>query len=153
MFWGFPDQGLKNTTEFLENLVRQIRVHRPDIVVTVDPERRYILHQDHFVTGRSTRDAIFPFARDHLSFPERLSEGLEPHKVGEVYLWGSQFPDHFVDVTDTFGIKFDALHCHASQIKRPRTELEARARAAHVEAGKNIGVELAESFKRIVLPS
>ena len=43
----------------------------------------------------------------------------------------------------------EALYCHASQMKRPRAEREARTRAYYAEIGKNIGVELAEAFKRI----
>ena len=48
-----------------------------------------------------------------------------PHKVREVYLWGSEEPDTFLDITDTFTMKMDALYCHASQMKRPRAEREA----------------------------
>ena len=55
----------------------------------------------------------------------------------------------FLDITDTFSTKMDALYCHASQMKRPREEREALTRASHAEAGKRVGVPLAESFKRI----
>jgi hypothetical protein len=43
----------------------------------------------------------------------------------------------------------DALYCHASQMKRPREEREARTREYYAEVGKRIGVPLAEEFKRI----
>ena len=67
----------------------------------------------------------------------------------EVYLWGAEEPDTFVDVTDTFDEKFRALHCHASQVGPPTEEREQRMRARMAEAGQMIGVELAERFKRI----
>jgi LmbE family N-acetylglucosaminyl deacetylase len=120
-------------------------------VVTIDPYRRYIRHRDHAICGRVTLDAIFPYARDPLSYPEHLQEGLEPHKVREIYLWGCEEPDAFLDISDTFTIKLDALYCHASQMKRSRAEREAATRAHYAEVGKKIGVELAESFKRIEL--
>ena len=149
VFLRFADQGLEDCSEFREKLVRQIRTHRPQTVVTIDPHRRYIRHRDHYMCGRVTLDAIFPAARDHLAYPEHLQQGLEPHRVEEVYLWGSEEPDTFIDVTDTFTTKMDALYCHASQMKRPREEREARTRAFYEEIGKKVGVQLAEPFKRI----
>ena len=89
VFLGFPDQGLEDGPEFRERIVREIRRHRPETVVTSDPNHKYIRHRDHAITGRVTLDAVFPYARDHLAYPEHLREGLEPHKVAEVYLWGS----------------------------------------------------------------
>jgi LmbE family N-acetylglucosaminyl deacetylase len=149
VFLRFPDQGLEDCTEFREQLVRLIRLHRPGTVVTIDPNRRYLRHRDHYMCGRVTLDAIFPYARDHLSYPGHLRDGLEPHTVREVYLWGAEEPDTFLDVTDTFTTKMDALYCHASQMKRPREEREARTREYYAEVGKRIGVPLAEEFKRI----
>ncbi len=149
VFLRLPDQGLEDCSAFREQLVRQIRTHRPGTVVTVDPYRRYIRHRDHEVCGRVTLDAIFPSARDHLAYLEHLQEGLEPHIVREVYLWGSEEPDTFLDITDTFATKMDALYCHVSQMKRPREEREAEARERYAAYGKQAGVELAEPFKRI----
>ena len=151
-FLRLPDQGLEDTAQFREKLVRQIRVHRPHTVVTVDPNRPYIRHRDHYMTGRVTLDAVFPYARDHLGFPEHLQEGLEPHKVREVYLWGSPEPDSFVDTTDTFETRMRALHRHVSQVGEPTKERWERAERRCREAGKAIGVRFAERFKRVELP-
>ena len=149
VFLRFPDQGLEDCSEFREKLVRQIRTYRPETVVTIDPYRRYLRHRDHAMCGRVTLDAIFPYARDHLSYPEHLQEGLEPHRVQEVYLWGAEEPDTFLDITDTFTMKMNALYCHASQMKRPLAEREADWRAYYAEIGKRVDVELAEPFKRL----
>ena len=151
VFLRFPDQGLEDCSEFREQLVRQIRIHRPETVVTIDPYRRYIRHRDHEMCGRVTLDAVFPYARDHLAYPEHLQEGLEPHKVWEVYLWGSEEPDTFLDITDGFTTKMDALYCHASQMKLPRQAGESRRRSHFEAIGKRAGVPLAEQFKRIEL--
>ena len=149
IFLRYPDQGLEDTSEFREKLVRQIRIYTPETVVTVDPVRRYIRHRDHYMTGRVTLDAVFPFSRDHLAYPEHLKEGLQPHKVREVYLWGSEDPDTFLDVTDTFEIKLDALQCHYSQVGQGWELREIRARTRYEDIGKRIGVQYAEAFKRI----
>ena len=99
--------------------------------------------------GRVTLDAVFPYARDHLAYPEHLEEGLEPHNVREVYLFRPEVPDTFLDITETFDAKMEALHRHVSQMGARREERETRSRARHAEVGKKIGVPLAEEFKRI----
>ena len=149
VFLGQPDQGLEDTSEFREMIVRQIRLHKPHILLTVDPNRSYLRHRDPHFAGRVALDAVFPYARDHLSYPHHLAEGLEPHNVAEVYLWGSDDPDTFVDVTDTFDLKFRALYCHASQVGSPTANSERRMRARLSKAGEKIGSELAEGFKHI----
>lgn len=151
-FLRLPDQGLQDNDEFREKLVREIRTHRPEIVFTIDPNRQYIIHRDHRLTGRVALDAIFPYARDHMAYPQHLAEGLEPHKVREVYLWGSDQPDTFIDVTDTFERRVDALFCHTSQMGDPTDQARRdRWRQRYEVAGKRIGTDLAESFKRIEL--
>ena len=150
VFLRFPDQNLEDCVEFRKALVSQIRKYRPDLVLTIDPNRPYIRHRDHYMTGRVTLDAVFPYARDHLAFPDLLDEGLEPFKVGEVWLFRSEEPDTYIDVTDTFETKMDSLYCHVSQMSRPKEEASARSRERAAETGKAIGGRLAESFKRIV---
>jgi LmbE family N-acetylglucosaminyl deacetylase len=62
-------------------------------------------------------DAVFPAARDHLTFPELYrQEGLAPHKVKQVYLCGTHDPTARVDVTDYVETKIAALREHRSQI-------------------------------------
>ena len=127
-------------------------MHKPEIVMAMDPNHNYINHRDHRMSGRVTLDAIFPYARDHLSYPQHLEEGLEPHKVAEVYLWRSEQSDTFLDITGVYEQKFKALSCHKSQVgdmsdERRRNWWQQR----HEEAGREIGVQYAESFKRIVI--
>lgn len=116
VFLDYPDQGLEDTTEFRKELVRVIRKYRPDVVITASPYRRYHWHRDHRICGQVVLDAVFPFARDYLSYPELLKEGLEPHKVKEVWLWAEENPNLRSDITDTFETKLAALSCHRSQL-------------------------------------
>ena len=151
VFLKFPDQGLEDCSEFREKIVRQIRIHKPHTVLTTDLAHEYIRHRDHYIAGRVTLDAVFPYARDHLSFPEHLEEGLDPHNVQEVFLWRPQDPDTFLDITETFETKIQALRCHSSQVRGLNEERRERMRSRHEEIGKKVGVQLAEQFKRIEL--
>jgi len=89
IFLRHPDQSLEDTPEFRKELVRLIRLYRPEIIVTADPYRRYVWHRDHRITGQVTLDAIFPYARDPHSYPDFMKEGLRPHKVKEILFWAA----------------------------------------------------------------
>jgi LmbE family N-acetylglucosaminyl deacetylase len=69
------------------------------------------------MAGISTTDAVYPFARDHLHFPEHITEeGLEPHKVRELWYWGADQPDVIVDVSASIDRQIAALVRHESQM-------------------------------------
>ena len=131
---------------FREKVVRQIRTHRPDILITHDPFRPYALHPDHRAVGLTAVDSVYPTARDPLYFPQHLQEGLEPHKVAELWLYGSETPDTFIDISGSFPKKIEALKAHASQVGTGET-LEERMRERAEELGKQGGLVMAEAFK------
>ncbi len=150
IFLGLPDQGLEDTPEFRKEIVRQIRIHRPEVVVTADPYRRYLWHRDHRITGRVTLDAVFPYSRDHLSYPELLEEGLQPHKVKEILVWASEDINYRSDITNTFDIKLTALRCHKSQVgflNTPEGEKRLKERYGSLAEGEDF--DMAEAFHQV----
>ena len=150
IFLRHPDQGLEDTPEFRKEIVRLIRMYRPETVVTADPYRRYIWHRDHRMTGQVTLDAIFPYARDIFSYPDLAKEGLDPHKVKEVLLWGTEDVNYRSDITETFDVKLSALRCHKSQVGHiSLQELENRLRERHRSLAQGEEYELAEGFHRV----
>ena len=150
IFLGYPDGELEDTADFRGQLVYLIRKYRPDIVVTMEPHRIAHQHRDHRIAGIVALDAIFPYARDRLSYPEQLTDGLQPHRVAEAYLAGSEHADVCIDIEDTFPQKLAALQCHVSQVgQRPKEEFEKRLREMAAQAGGKFDVPLAECFRRI----
>jgi LmbE family N-acetylglucosaminyl deacetylase len=148
-----PDQGLEDTAEFRKLIVRMIRTVRPSIVMTSDPYRRYIWHRDHRIIGQVVLDAVFPFARDHLSYPDLLAEGLTPHQVQELYFWGAEDINRRSDITATFDLKIAALRCHKTQVrefKRGDPEEWLRQRCREMAVGESFG--LAEAFHYVEAP-
>jgi len=154
VFLGYPDGELEDTRDARREVVRAIRRFRPDRVVTQSPFgslNPYSGHRDHRHAGRLALDAVYPYARDRLHFPEVLAEGLLPHKVRQVYVMGHDEPDTFVDITPTMETKLAALRCHRSQLKDfPAVEARVRERAA--DLGKPHGYTYAESFRALELP-
>ncbi|MDO8750638.1 MAG: PIG-L deacetylase family protein [Dehalococcoidia bacterium] len=154
VFLGHPDAYLQPTLEVRRDIAREIRRYRPDILITLSPMRNlningYLGHPDHLAVGEATLSAVYPAARDHLTFPELLKEGLEPHKVREVLIQGHESPDKWIDVTGTIEIAIQALKTHTSQVEG--REIEERMRQWRREAGKDHGMEYAEAFKQFIL--
>ena len=153
VFLGMEDQGLEDTREFRETLVRLIRRYRPEKVISSDPYRRYLWHRDHRIVGQVVMDALFPYARDHLAYPDLLEEGLEPHKVQEALFFGTDEVNHWIDISDTFEIKLEALICHATQIRELKVDnLESWLRARCRRLAEGSDFTLAEAFHRVKLP-
>jgi len=72
-----------------------------------------------------------------------------PWVVREVWIAGSHAPNHYVDVTATFGKKIAALRSHASQISDP-DGLEQRLRGSLAGLAAAAGLpegSLAEPFQ------
>jgi LmbE family N-acetylglucosaminyl deacetylase len=149
VFLKYPDQGLDDTADFRKALVRVIRQYRPHVVATSDPYRKYMWHRDHRICGQVAADAVFPFARDHMAYPDLLEEGLEPHKVKEMWFWGTDDPNFRSDVTDTIDTKFKALACHVSQVGDVPPEMRSRLRGMAKMNAKGEKFELAEAFHRV----
>jgi LmbE family N-acetylglucosaminyl deacetylase len=153
IFLRYPDQCLEDTHPFRRDLVRVIRRYRPFAVATADPYRKYIWHRDHRVTGLVTLDAVFPCARDHLAYPELLTEGLEPHKVKEIWFWGTEDPNYRLNITDTLETKLAAWACHKSQVGDLSPELKSRITDFARRNAKGEPFKLAEAFHRLELRS
>ncbi len=152
IFLRHPDQGLEDTPEFRKQLVRLMRMYRPGIVATTAPYHRYMWHRYHRITGQVTMDAVFPYARDHLAYPEFMMNGLEPHKVRELLFWGSEDSNYWSDITSTFDLKVAALRCHESQIGHiPASDLEGWLRQHAEQTAQGQGFGLAEAFHRVGL--
>jgi LmbE family N-acetylglucosaminyl deacetylase len=146
----YPDQGLEDTPQLRKHIVSMIRMFQPSVVVTSDPYRRYLWHRDHRIIGQVTLDAVFPFARDYLAYPDLLEEGLEPHKVEEILFWAAEDVNYRSDITSTFDLKLAALQCHATQVKElgiPDLKAWLRGFCRDLAAGENF--ELAEAFHRV----
>jgi LmbE family N-acetylglucosaminyl deacetylase len=153
-FLGYEDGELEDTRDLRRDVAREIRRWRPDLIITLNPQRAYVnfpgWHRDHRTTARVVLDCVYPLARDHLSFPELLPD-FEPHKVKEVFVILWEEPRLVLDITDTMDLKLEAIRCHGSQVGDGKSaEDRMRSRAAAI--GKAKGYAYAEGFDHIVVP-
>jgi LmbE family N-acetylglucosaminyl deacetylase len=153
-FLDYPDGQLEVTMELKKDIIKAIRTIRPDVVVTMDPTLVYssargmINHPDHRAAGQATLDAIYPLARDHMSFPELYEQGFKPHKVATVLLINFDNHNFAVNITDTIDFKMKALEAHVSQM--PELEkTQAWMRDLASKAGAKNGYTYGEAFMRV----
>lgn len=147
-FLRVPDGETENTLALRRDIVRAIRTWKPEVVFTHDPEHPippYLSHRDHRVVGRAALDAIYPLARDPLSFPELSDEGITPHDVQETWLFASANAGSWVDIHEAFPRKLAARLAHESQTPDPAI-LERSWADRFRAAGEAVGVHMAEGF-------
>jgi LmbE family N-acetylglucosaminyl deacetylase len=155
VFLGYPDGRLEVTIDLRRDLSRIIRQKRPHRILLQSPERNweriYASHPDHLAAGEAAMCAVYPDARNPFTHLELAEEGLEAWTVGETWVMSSAgaAANRYIDVTDVFPRKLEALRAHVSQTSHME-DLEGMLRGwlgvnAH-SAGYPEG-RLAEAFR------
>ena len=117
VFLGYDDGQLQPTLDLRRDLVRAIRQYRPETVITGDPTALfsgdyYINHPDHRASAQAAIDAVAPASEMPLLWPDLGP----PHRVRQIYIYGNDQANLWVDISETIDTKIAALKKHASQL-------------------------------------
>jgi LmbE family N-acetylglucosaminyl deacetylase len=153
VFLGQVDGELDSSLVLRGEVVRVIRLLRPQVVLGHDPWKRYRLHPDHRHAGLLACEGIVA-ARDPHFFKD---QGLDHHRPDALLLWEADEADHVEDVTGWVDLKLHALEAHESQFESTMKAIEPAQMAAFRERirnrldglGSRHGLESAEVFKLI----
>ncbi|WP_323958952.1 PIG-L deacetylase family protein [Arthrobacter sp. JZ12] len=156
-FLGHRDGYLEPSHELVASIVELIRALRPQIVLSMHPERNWDRiqksHPDHLACGEAVTRAVYPAVENPYAFPELAAKGLEAYRLPWLWFYGgpSHLENHFVDVTEHVEDKMRALHFHTSQhpdVERMdrsvRGFLTANATRAGLPEGRS-----AEAFQKV----
>lgn len=144
------DMQLQDTPDRRRAVVEAIRRHRPRLVLTHWLQDR---HPDHQGAAALVTHAMF------LAGARKFDAGGEPHVADRLLYFPSHWVEDlnvYVDITDSFARKMDAVRCYRTQFYDPDSaepatllsrpgffeDLEARFRYF----GTEIGVRYAEAF-------
>jgi LmbE family N-acetylglucosaminyl deacetylase len=153
-FLGLRDGILEYGVPLRRAITEEVRLHRPEIVVTNNFRDtwggRNLNSADHIATGKATLDAVRD-AGNRWIFSEQLQGGLEPWGgVREVWAAGSPESTHAVEITETFDVGVASLRAHKAYIDGLGWEsfdagefLEGMSRAV----GQRLGVAHATAFE------
>lgn len=151
----YVDGELEYSMALRRRIAEQIRLARPDVLLSHDPWQRYQLHPDHRATGMGAVDGMVA-ARDPLFFADM---GLDSHRPSAMLLWSADTPDYWHDISASIDTKIAALLCHSSQGETTMgnaheggdatTAFSDRIRDWAGRSGAAANLELAEAFKRL----
>jgi LmbE family N-acetylglucosaminyl deacetylase len=153
------DGFVEDSHELRRQLIREIRRHKPEVVVGPDPSsyyfgQWYINHPDHRRVGEALLAAVNPGTTTvPLYRTELFDRGFLPHAV-KACLLSSVTPDYFVDITDFIDIKIAALEAHRSQMDGGNgVDGFVRSIGRMVAEAANQDRPYAEGFKALFFPS
>ena len=153
-FLGLPDGILEYGVDLRRAICEEVRLHRPEIVVTNNFRDtwggRNLNQADHIATGKAVLDAVRD-AGNRWVFNDQLVGGRDPWGgVQQVWCAGSPDSTHAADITDTFEVGVASLRAHQAYIDGlgwkdfdPAEFLEGMSRAT----GQRLGVAHAVGFE------
>ena len=115
------DGFLEPNHQVMWGVVKLIREIRPDVVLSMHPERNWNRiqksHPDHLAVGEAVTRAIYPAVENPYAYPELAESGLQAYKVPWLWLYAGpeERENHFIDVTEHVDSKLAAIHVHVSQ--------------------------------------
>ncbi|MGB9852369.1 MAG: bacillithiol biosynthesis deacetylase BshB1 [Candidatus Kapaibacteriota bacterium] len=155
-----PDGFTSPTKEAILETIRVLRKYRPKMVLFSSAFER---HPDHEALHKIVRRAMFLSGLRKIETFE-FGKPQEPWRIRKMYCYMQSYPfpkepSFYVDITDVYDVKMQAIKCYSSQVfvegksnpaepttrlSRPEffDELEARARYF----GTLVGLKYAEAF-------
>ena len=152
-FLDHPDGMVEYGLPLRRDIARAIRVHRPDVVITLNFEVRFsggMTNQaDHRAVGLATLDASKD-AGNRWIFPELLEEGLAPWGgVRMVLVGASPGASHAVDVGEHVYMGVESLKKHEAYIAGLGTDMDPEMFLTMIAnaTGAQFGCDYAVSFE------
>ncbi len=157
-----PDGNITHIPEYVARVVDVIREFQPKLLVTTPPFER---HPDHEAVHKLARAAAFLAGLPR--FETATDEQHVVHRPSRIMCYQQQYdfqkpPDVYVDISNTWQDKLDAILAYSSQFhvperyvsNEPETFLSRPDFLAELEAkcrfwGSRIGVAYAEAFMTI----
>lgn len=153
-FLGEPDGYLEPKDGVIRQIVRRLREVRPEVVMSMHPERSWDRiqksHPDHLACGEAVTRAVYPAVENPFAYPELQAAGLRSYRVPWLWFYGgpTHLENRFVDVTGSEDLKIAAITAHQSQ--HPDVgRMQSRVRSILLENARRGGLpdgRSAESF-------
>jgi LmbE family N-acetylglucosaminyl deacetylase len=116
-YWlGYPDAGEYNYFDVRRDILKYIRMTRPDFVFTCDPWLTYEAHRDHIQTGLATAEAVmFAGLTKIASSDPIVDSAYEPHEINGIAFYFTREPNTIADISSTWEEKIGAMSCYEAQ--------------------------------------
>jgi N,N'-diacetylchitobiose non-reducing end deacetylase len=141
------DSHYPSEKEFTTKLVEVIREVKPDVVFTVDPYLLYESHPTHRKTGMAVLEACLFSSMKHFPEPDAINPPIT-HRVSAIGFYATAHPNTYIDITDTYDDKINAILKHKTQFDEQGAQsIKMYLDLLSLNNGKIKGTHRAESFK------
>lgn len=155
-FLGYEDCMVEDSHELRRDMIREIRRHKPDVVIGPDPTMyffadAYINHPDHRKVGEALCAAVSPGAATLPIYRDELYEkGFEPHHLKAAFFGFTGSPNFWVDIEPYMEAKIKSVWVHQTQTPEFGDKFADRMRLiASVNAEGSDGLKYAEAYRAV----
>lgn len=115
-YWlGYPDAGSYDYFAVRRDMIKHIRLVRPDVLFTMDPWMAYEAHTDHVMAGRAAAEAALLYGLMRIETDPEVDEGYVHHPLRAVVFHATSYPNAVFDISATIERKRDAIRCYKAQ--------------------------------------
>lgn len=113
---GYPDAGEYDYFQVWRDLLKHIRMIKPDFIFAPDPWLTYEAHRDHYTTGLAAASAasLFGLAKIPSSDPA-VDAAYTSNDLLGIAFYFTREPNFFSDVDATWEKKAEAVKCYEAQ--------------------------------------
>lgn len=116
-YWlGYPDAGEYDYFNVRRDLLKYIRMIKPDFIFTCDPWLTYEAHRDHILTGLATSEAVMFAGLTKIASSDPLVDSTyEGHSIQGIAFYFTREPNTIANISATWEEKIGALRCYEAQ--------------------------------------
>lgn len=116
-YWlGYPDAGEYDYFAVRRDILKYIRILKPDFIFTCDPWLTYEAHRDHIQTGLATSEAVmFAGLTKIASSDPQIDAAYEEHEIQGIAFYFTREPNYIANITPTWEEKIGAVRCYEAQ--------------------------------------
>jgi len=122
-YWlGYPDAGKYDYFDVRRDIIKHIRMLRPDFIFTCDPWLPYESHSDHILTGRAVAEAVSLYSMIRLATELTVDVHFEPFDVAGIAFYATAYPNTIMDISGTYEKKHKAIDAYRAQFSEEDME-------------------------------
>ena len=146
---GYPDAGQYDYFSLRRDLLKYIRLLKPDLIFAPDPWLTYEAHHDHYITGFTAAEAAMLYGLTKIPSSEpTVDVAYSHHDLIGIAFYFTREPNYFSDVDAAWEKKVEAVKCYEAQFDPDGMEqllfaLDFKAR----QFAERYGCERAEGLK------
>ncbi len=153
VFLGYEDCMVEDSHDLRRDMIREIRRHKPDIVIGPDPTMyffadQYINHPDHRKVGDALCAAISPGAPTLPIYREELyDKGFEPHHLKAALFGMTGSPNYWVDIEKVMEDKIKSVSVHYTQTPEFGDQFSERMKMIASFSAEGSDYKYAEAYR------